>query len=224
MPLTTITAAPYKNNLPAGHENLLSEQSQAILEEHGLTVCIAQQQEPHKLSLPIGFVSIAAVMPAFPNKGVVEESLIASTNEETVKNIVSDASKMRLDEEAPITHHWAVYLIDSCGRKSYVVDDSLNGKKDAVLAGVVFGCENDVKKLGKTPEAQARFINSQLAVATMFVNNDLLQIIWRKEGIALDIESVVLKEKGYIDRKIRNKTRNISLRRPAPVMDFSQFV
>ena len=224
MAFTTITAAPYKNNLPEGCEHLLSEDSQAILEEHGLTVCIDQQQEPHKLSLPIEFASIASVMPVFPNKTAIDESLVGATNEETVDNVVAAANAMRSADDAPITHYWAIYLTQSRGRKVYLIDEELATKKDAVLAGVAYACENTVKKLGTSPESQVRFINSQLAVATMFVNKELLQIIWRKEGKPLDMDVVVLKDKGYIDRKIKNRTRNISLRRPAPVMDFSQFV
>lgn len=224
MAFTTITPAPHKNNLPEGHEHLLSEDSQTILKEHGLTVCIDQQQEPHKLSLPVEFASIEGVMPVFPNKTAIDASLIGATNEETVNNVVAAANAVRCDDDAPITHHWAIYLIESRGRKVYLINDDLTEKEGSVLAGVAYGCDKTARKLGETPASQVRFINSQLAVATMFANKELLQIIWRKEGKPLDIDVVVLKDTGYIDRKIKNRTRNISLRRPAPVMDFSQFV
>jgi hypothetical protein len=221
---TTITPAPHKNNLPKGHEHLLSEDSKTILEEYGLTVCIDEQQEPHTLSLPVEFMSIANVMPIFPNKAAADKSLIGATNEETINNVVAAANAIRYHEEPLVTHHWAVYLTESRGRKTYLIDNDLNGKEDAILAGVAYGCDNAAKNLGTTAENQVRFINSQLAVATMFANKELLQIIWRREGKALDMDVVVLKDTGYIDRKIKNRTRNISLRRPAPVMDFSQFV
>lgn len=224
MAFTTITLAPHKNNLPEGQEHLLSNESAAILEEHGLTVCINQQQQPHNLSLSVEFSSIASAMPIFPNKTVVDESLIGATNEETIDNVVAAANAMRSAEEGLITHRWAVYLVENRGRKVYMVYENLDAKENAVLAGVAYACDDTAKKLGATTASQVRFINSQLATATMLVNKELLQIIWRKEGVALDMDVVVLKDTRYIDRKIKNRTRNISLRRPTPIMDFSQFV
>lgn len=224
MAFTTTTPAPHQNNVLEGHEHLLSDESKAILKEHGLTVDIAQQQDPHKLSLPIPFVGIKDLIPTFPNCSYVADSEIGATDQETVDNILNNIAANAEEGAEPIACHWVVYFCEGNGRKIYTENKALAEALDGKLAGVAYATEKQAKSLGSTLESAAKFIGSQFAVAAMFANDELLQIIWRKDGKPLELDVVVVKDANYIDRKIRNKTRNISLRRPTEPLDFSQFV
>lgn len=224
MAFTMTTPAPHQNNVLEGHDHLLSDESKAILKEHGLTVDIAQQQDPHKLSLPIPFVGIKDLIPNFPNSSHIEDSEIGATDQQTVENILNNLAANAEEGAEPIACHWVVYLCETNGRKIYTENEALAAALGGKLAGVAYATDKQAKLLGSTLESAAKFIGSQFAVAAMFVNNELLQIIWRKEGKPLELDVVVVKDTNYIDRKIRNKTRNISLRRPTEPLDFSQFV
>lgn len=218
------TPAPHQNNVPAGYEYLLSSESKAILEEFGLTVDIAPQQDPHKLRLPIPFVGVEALIPNFPNHTSIRADEVGATDQETIDNVLNNAKAKLKDNDEPITNHWAVYLYEKDGRKFYTADAGLAEAQEGKLAGVAYATESQSKKLGVTAEAAAKFVDCQFIHATMFVNNELLQIIWRREGEPLDIDDIVMFDVNYINRRIKNKTRNIALRRPTEAMDFSQFV
>lgn len=224
MAFTQTTPAPHQNNVPEGLEHLLSDESKAILEEHGLTVDIAQQQDPHRLHLPIPFCGIEGLIPNFPNHTTISSDEIGATDQETIANVLSNITTNLAEGAEPITNHWAVYLYEKNGRQNYTADADLVAACNGKLAGIAYATDSQTKKLGATIEAAAKFVDSQFIVATMFANNELLQIIWRRNGEPLELDVIVIKDSKYIDRKIKNKTRNIALRRPTPALDFSQFV